>query len=152
MTSSTSTSTVTSSSCIRTCSAMPTIAARQWSTSSALRRTRWSSTGTSSSRFPRKRPTTTRCSEAGASAYAPLWRLTRGRLLQFLLEHRVRQQVADRVRALAVERLVGERCEHGSIVFLCAFAELPVREDIEIVAPDAAQDALAAFHRVHPQR
>src|SRR5262245_30264282 len=61
---------------------------------------------------------------------------SRGSLLERLPEDRVGEQEPDRVRALRVQRLVGEGGEHGAEALVRAFAELAVREDVEVVASD----------------
>src|SRR5262245_43659084 len=69
-----------------------------------------------------------------------------------LAKDRIREQEADAVGPLPVERLVREGGEHGSEALLGALAELAVREDVEVVAPDACEDALPDLDRIHPER
>ena len=64
----------------------------------------------------------------------------------------IREEEADRLGALLVERLVRELGEHRAKTLLGPLAELAVREDVEVVAADSLDHALAAFAWVHPER
>ncbi len=60
-------------------------------------------------------------------------------LVEHRAEDRVGEQEADVVRPLVVERLVRKRGEHRAEALVGALAELPVGEDVQVVAADASR-------------
>src|SRR5262249_1938604 len=85
-----------------------------------------------------------------SSSSVPIVQRLPGLPFQHFAENQVGEQEANRVGALAVHRLVGERREHGSEALVCAFTELTVREDVQVVVADAGEHTLAALDRIHP--
>src|SRR5262245_57354552 len=72
--------------------------------------------------------------------------------LDDLAEDRLRERIRGGVGWLLVQRLVRELRGHRVKPLVGTLAELPVREDVEVVLADALEHALATLAGIHPER